>query len=232
MKTFSLNSFDFRDSLAFLPASLDQCVQDLNRRGKEFRYLKQSTLVTDYVTKLIDKEKYDLLTKTKCFFPYEFLDHKDKLYYPKLPPLEAFQSKLSKRQVSTEDYEEATLCFEKLKCVNLGHYARLYCESDTLQLLDCIAELRDDLHERSQLDIAHYIGIPAFGYDWMLKHTKAEIELITDPEMHYMIERSLRGGLSFSKLRHARVTKPNEHIMLVDVNNQYGQAMVTMFTLI
>lgn len=64
-----------------------------------------------------------------------------------------------------------------------------------------------------------------FFKDWMLKYTKAKVELITEPTMHYMVERALRGGLSFAKLRHAKVSSPSEHIMLLDVNNQYGMAM-------
>ena len=42
--------------------------------------------------------------------------------------------------------------------------------------------------------------------------------LISDPEMYYMVERGLRGGVSFAKLRHAEVKSPKENILLVDVS--------------
>ena len=57
----------------------------------------------------------------------------------------------------------------------------------------------------------------------MLKYSTAELEIISDPEKHYMIERAMRGGLSFAKLRHAKVQDDSEHILLLDVNNQYGK---------
>lgn len=80
-----------------------------------------------------------------------------------LPPIEKFHSKLTKKNISQDDYDSAKSIFTKLKCENLGHYARIYCQMDTLLLLDCIQELRFDLYARSNLDIARYIGIPAFG---------------------------------------------------------------------
>ena len=76
---------------------------------------------------------------------------------------------MTERNITPEQYEEAKKVFTKLKCQNLGHYGRLYCVLDTLQLLDCVAELRFDLYKKSSLDICHYIGIPAFGLGWMLK---------------------------------------------------------------
>ena len=66
---------------------------------------------------------------------------------------------------------------------------RLYCATDTVQLLDCVVELRNTLYDISGLDIAHYIGVPAFGLDFMLRYTKAELQILSDPEMVYMLER-------------------------------------------
>ena len=189
LKAIFLNHFDFRDSLAFLPGSLDACVKDLVKRGKGFPHLRQSEIVLDDDTGQFCNEKYSMLTKSKGVFPYEFLDHTDKLYlkgevqinqrsftscnvfflFLELPPIEDFYSNLTERNITPEMHEEAKNVFTKLKCQNLGHYGRLYCVLDTLQLLDCVAELRFDLLKKSSLDICHYIGIPAFGLDWMLK---------------------------------------------------------------
>ena len=89
----------------------------------------------------------------------------------------------------------------------------------------------------------------AYGMDWFLKHTKVELGLISDRRMWHMMEvcqfsiqrllgtryvfryqswlffflqAGLRGGISYSKLRYAKVTKPTDKIVMIDVNNQYG----------
>ena len=80
LKCLFLNRFDFRDSLAFLPGSLDACVKDLVKRGKGFPHLRQSEILLDDDSGQFCDEKYALLTKAKGVFPYEFLDHTDKLY--------------------------------------------------------------------------------------------------------------------------------------------------------
>ena len=42
----------------------------------------------------------------------------------------------------------------------------------------------------------------------MLKMTKVELKLITDPEMYQFRENGKRGGVSMAGLRHARANNP------------------------
>ena len=38
------------------------------------------------------------------------------------------------------------------------------------------------------LDPIHYYSLPGLSYDAMLKFTGVELELITDPDVHQMVE--------------------------------------------
>jgi len=67
-----------------------------------------------------------------------------------------------------------------------------------------------------------------------LKHTKAELDLITDPDMYLMIENNLRGGVATISKRYASANnpyvegydsdKPHNYIIYLDANNLYGHA--------
>jgi len=65
-----------------------------------------------------------------------------------------------------------------------------------------------------------------------LKHTQAELDLITDPEAYLMIENSIRGGIATISNRYAKANKPlvedfdpslpTSFITYLDANNLYG----------
>src|SRR6185295_3328624 len=68
--------------------------------------------------------------------------------------------------------------------------------------------------------------------------TKQELELITDPNMHLMVEQGLRGGISMVSHRYAKANisntkdfdenKPKSNILYLDANNLYGWAMIQL----
>ena len=65
-----------------------------------------------------------------------------------------------------------------------------------------------------------------------LKHTQAEIDLITDPDMYLTIEPGIRGGIATISGRYAKANnpllpdydsqKPTTYIIYLDANNLYG----------
>ena len=49
-----------------------------------------------------------------------------------------------------------------------------------------------------ELDLAWYYTAPGLAWDALLKITKAELELITDPDMLLMIEKGIRATPQYS----------------------------------
>ena len=87
-KTFKII---FKDSFKFLPASLGVLVNNLPKDA--FNNLERYY-----------KPEQAELIKRKGFYPYEYMDTEEKLNETKLPPREAFYSKLSGKGISKEDY--------------------------------------------------------------------------------------------------------------------------------
>ena len=87
-------------------SSLDSLVKNLNK--DQFRNLG----------KFYTGRRLDLLTR-KGVFPYENVDSVAKLAETKLPPIEAFYSKLNDEQISEEYYEHAKTVWNEFYINNL-----------------------------------------------------------------------------------------------------------------
>ena len=55
-----------------------------------------------------------------------------------------------------------------------------------------------------ELDPAHYVSAPQLSWDAMLKQTRVQLELITDPEMYRMLANSMRGGICMISGRYSK----------------------------
>ena len=86
------------------------------------------------------------------------------------------------------------------------------------------------------LDPAWYFSAPGLAWDATLKITKAELELLSDPDMLLMIESGIRGGIAKISHRHAKANNKymgtefdsadkSKFISYLDANNLYGRAM-------
>jgi hypothetical protein len=51
------------------------------------------------------------------------------------------------------------------------------------------------------LDPAHYYSAPWLSWDAMLKLTKVELELLTNPDMLYFFTEGINGGIYIKTLR-------------------------------
>ncbi|XP_046563770.1 uncharacterized protein LOC124272613 [Haliotis rubra] len=102
-------------------------------------------------------------------------------------------------------------------------------------LADVFQNFRQTSLENYQLDPAHYYTLPGLGWDAMLKMGSVHLELLTDLDMHLMIEAGLRGGISMISKRYAKGNHPDlqtfqpdnptSYIMYWDAYNLYGHAM-------
>jgi hypothetical protein len=127
--------------------------------------------------------------------------------------------------------------YDRLKCEIFKDYHLAYLKTDVLLLADVFTRFRETCLDYYELDPANYLSAPGLAWDAMLKMTKVELELISDPEMFNMMDRMKRGGLCFvGSMRHVKAnnkyledydpSKPSTYIMYWDANNLYGWAMI------
>jgi hypothetical protein len=218
-RTLSFNSFEFVDSLAFLQASLSELASDLKDSGHTYEILKQTDLVK--TNGKFDKKKYDVLLE-KSFFPYEFCHSLDQMEnVTKMPDIKHFNSSLTETSISAGDHKFAKKVWKMFKCENLIDYSKVYNRIDTILLAEIFQKFRKDMHKFSGLDPAHYISLPSYSYDSMLKLTKSVISLPTDINMVHFLEAGKRGGVAFIGTRDMKPSsKPNEEseIVYLDAN--------------
>ena len=118
---------------------------------------------------------------------------------------------------------------------NMGQYHDLYLKSDVLLLADVFQNFRETCLAYYALDPCHYVSSPGLAWDAMLKMTKINLDLISDIEMQFFIEKGMRGGISYIAHRHAQANnkymknyneaEESSYIMYLDANNLYGWAM-------
>ena len=89
--------------------------------------------------------------------------------------------------------------------------------------------------KKKKKDLCPYFSSPGLRWDAMLKMTGIELELISDFDIHLLIEKGMRGGISYIDKRHSKannkymqshdVNKPSKLIMYLDANNLYSWVM-------
>ena len=179
------------------------------------------------------KGKFELVIR-KGVYPYKYMNSWERFDETDLPPIEKFYSSLSGSNISSDDYEHAINVWNSFDCKTLGDYHDLYLKNDVKLLADVFENFRNIYLKTYKLDPANYY--PGLSWDALLKKTNVNLELLTDYDMHLMIEKGLRGGISMVSNRHAKANNPlledfdpnkkSSYIMYLDANNLYGWAMV------
>ena len=126
-KTFKIV---FKDSLKFMSSSLGALVNNLPKYA--FKNLLK------YFT-----PKQAEILKQKGFYPYEYMDSEEKFNDTKIPPREAFYSKLSGRGITEKDYKHAGNVWNSFKMKTFKEYHELYNITDVLLLADVFENFRD-----------------------------------------------------------------------------------------
>ena len=180
------------------------------------------------------KTNSSLLTR-KRVYPYDYITSIEQLKETKLPPKEAFYSKLLNEEISDEDYQHALKVWNTFNCQTIQDYHDLYLKSDVLLLADVFENFRKTCLKYYKLDPCHYYTAPGLAWDACLKLTKQELQLLTDYDMLMMFEKGIRGGISYISKRYAEAnnkymkdfdkTKPSTFIQYLDANNLYGWTM-------
>ena len=119
--SFSLGQLRFIDRAQFLLASLDRLVAA--NKSEVFHI----TALYEHV-----KERRELLMR-KGVYPYEYMDSWDHFTEPRLPPKEAFYSKLSGEHIGDEDYSHAVRVWKMFGCAGISDF-----RVNTNMLYSCI----------------------------------------------------------------------------------------------
>ena len=213
----------FIESFKFMATSLDKLVNNLPK--------------DDFINLGLyySGEKFNLLAR-KGVYPYEYMDSLEKLKEIKLPPKEAFYSRLNNGGISDEDYAHAQKVWRVFKMEYFKDYHELYNKVDVLLLADVFENFRNICLENYELDPAHYYTAPGLAWDAALKVTGVNLELLSDIDMLLMVEKGIRGGVSMISNRYGKANnkymgnkfnsnEPSKYIQYLDANNLYGWAM-------
>jgi hypothetical protein len=221
-KCLSLGRFKFVDTLAFLSTSLEKLIKNVPDEKKNA--MRKITS---------DKNKFKMICK-KGEFPYEWFDSFEKLNQP-IPSREHFYNNLAQQELSSIAYDEMMKTCEVFGIKTFKEFHDLYLKRDVYGLCDVFEYFREISMEAYGLDPAHYIGLPSFAWDCMLKKTGVVLETIQDTDMYMFFEKGIRGGISKAVTRHVKAnnkyvkgydkSKPNEYLSYLDANNLYGWAM-------
>ena len=129
------------------------------------------------------------VVKRKGVYPYEYMDSLERFKETKLPPKEAFYSRLTEEDISDEDYTHAQKVWRDFKMEHFQDYHNLYNETDVLLLADVFESFRNICIENYKLDPAYYYTAPSLAWDACLKITDAKLELLINIDMLLMAER-------------------------------------------
>ena len=203
-----------------MKSSLDSLVKNL--MGKDFVYLSE-----EYIGELLklvkEKAVYGSLMSIWAVL-------KDLMKINCLISVKFFSS-LKDKCISKKEYDRAINIWNVFKMKTLGKYHDLYLKADVLLLADVFEKFIKTYLDYYKLDPCHDFSSPGLSWDAMLKITGVELELISDINMKFFIEKGIRGGISSicktpSKIEDCGSNKKKKKsIMYWDVNNLYCRGM-------
>ena len=74
------------------------------------------------------------------------------------------------------------------------YYHDLYLKTDVLLLADVFEKFINTWLDYIGLDPCHYFSCPGLSWETTLKMTRIELELNSDIDMHFFIEKRMRRG--------------------------------------
>ena len=196
--TFSIGDLKFKDSCQFLAFSLETLVKGLKTEGED-KFENFHNMKREFKT----QRQLELVCK-KGVYPYEWVDGDDKFKHEGLPPRKDFYSKLKLEGITKEEYKHAQEVYKEFGCKTFQDYHDLYLKTDVVLLADVFEHFRKSSIKHYRLDPANFITAASFAWSAMLLKTGVELELITDPKILDIFERSKRGGANLCRVEALR----------------------------
>ena len=237
--TFSISNFNgtginlrFIDSYKHLAYALDSLVNYLFNRDTNIQSIKTK------FSSLFQHFKDDAMKLLReGGFPHDYMDEdcEKKLKEKKLRDIKYFHSILNNTECSDDDYNYARETFNYFGCKEITDYIDLYVKTDVLLLANVFIAYRKEMYKIYGSDPLYCISVPGFSNRAMLKMTNVEIKLITNIDMHLMIENGIRGGrrepIYYYPKANNKYINPNFNnekescIISLDVNSLYASAI-------
>ena len=213
--------------------SFDKLVKNLS--DEDFMYL-----VEEFGFKNLD------LLKQKCDYPYAYTNSFERFNEKKLSARKYFYSstkdgkighdgKISDGHISVKNYLTCENIWDKLEMKNMGDYHNHYLKKDVLLSADVFEKFISTCLKFYGLDPCHYFISPGLTWDAMLNMTGVKLEKILDIDKYLLIEKGLRGEISYIAKRYTKANnkcmndydpnKPSTFTTYLDLNNLYGWAM-------
>ena len=134
-----------------------------------------------------------------------------------LPKIENFYSHLNMEDITDADYAPTKRVCKDFKIKNLGEYHDLYVQTEKL-FIDVFLNFQNISLEIYELDPAQSLTTQALAWQTALKKTKVKLNLLTDIDMLLMVEKGVRGGISHTIHRRAKVN--NKYMKTCDKNKE------------
>ena len=235
--SIKIGNITMKDSLQFLPSSLDKLVSNLVKEDKTNSLENLKKTFPETYKFFIEKKKeieekfqitlsensFRLLTR-KGVYPYEYMDSFEK-FHEGLPKKEEFYSKLTRKHITKRDYDHVKELWREFKMESLNDLHNLYMETDVMLLTDIFEKFREKELSTYGLDPAHFLTAPSLTWSAGLKFTGVTLELITDLDISMFIDQAMIGGISVITHPYANIEGNNGFIFYCDANNLYGWAM-------
>ena len=142
---------------------------------------------------------------------------------------------LAKKSFSGKEYEHALNVLKKIEVKRMKEYHDLYLKSKVLLLADVFGTFRNNSLKNYGLCPSHYFSAPGLSLDAMIKMTKINFELNSDPDMYIFFGKGKRGRISYVSNRYSKANnkylksfnskQEAKNIIYLDVNNIYVYAM-------
>ena len=221
-------NFCFLDSYQFLFSGLDSLMKDYTKRKQpsEMTIINQSNLALDENNNFSSVRRDFLLRKG--LIPWKIVTSRRILKEKRdhLPDdLNMYHSNLNNSTPSREELQKAQEFYKEFKCRSLLDYLKIYCQTDVLILAEIFCSMRNEIWQWAEIDIVHFVGLPAAAFCVFKKMSKSKIGLISDTKMLSTVLSGIRGGMSFVSTRVIRACpkhNPDVHLIYCDANNLYG----------
>ena len=102
---------------------------------------------------------------------------------------------LTDTKISDKAYEHVLNDWEKIEMKTIKDYHGFYLKCDVSLLADVFEKFRNNSLKSYGLCPSQYLSAPGLSWNAMLKMTKIDLELITDPHIYIFFGKGARGAI-------------------------------------